>query len=309
MATLSTTTFKQADAQARGLSGATDYSNPNVTTAMRYGNLILSKIARLLSPIQKPWGRTTGDLTNAKALGITHQPSDGGSYAISTKILSGVSGLDQTYVGGWAFIYSVSDTDWIIGLIDTVNSAGTSCTMRTHLTTIVSVVDPIASANLLAILKPNPVFYQGANLGAVNVFDVVKVVDATNGNAVRLSSKEFASFASNPNYDSSVVIEYAGESMLFGKGSSVSSFGTLTMTYDEKPTVITAVTDTIDLPEEYIEMYIQELTRWYLNHISRPIPEQLENPLKVLEAEFKRTRKENEMKVQQKYRVADRRSR
>ena len=308
MANLSTTTWKQVDAQARALSGATDYSNPNATTTMRYGNMVLQKIARLLSGIQKPWGRSTSTLTNTKAVGVTHYPSGGGSLAVSTKTLSSVSGLDQTYVGGWAFMTDTGGTKGYIGLIDTVNSGGTSCTFRVLLGSNGSSSDPIGSSALLAILKPNPCFYEGANLNGVNILDVVKVVDATNGNAIRLSSKEFASFASNPNYDSSVVVEYAGESIYFGKGSSVSSYGTLTMTYDEKPTVITAVTDTVDLPEEYIDMMIQELTRWYLNHISKPIPEQWEHPLKALEAEYMRNRKENVMRVQQQYRVAQRRA-
>ena len=309
MANLSTTTWKQVDAQARALSGATDYSDPNQTTAMRYGNLVLQKIARLLAPIQKPWGRSSSTLTNTKATGYYHAQSGGGSLSIANKTLSSVTGLDQTYVGGWGFFTDASGTKSYIGLVDTVAAAGTSCTFRILLGSNGSSSDPIASASLLGFIKPNPVFYEGANLGSVNILDVVKIVDATNGNAVRLASKEFASFANNPNYDSSVVVEYAGESVYFGKGSSVSSYGTLTMTYDEKPTVITAVTDTVDLPEEYIDMYIQELTRWYLNHLSKPIPEQWEHPLKALEAEYMRTRKENEMKTRQLYRVAERRPR
>jgi hypothetical protein len=307
MANLSSTTWKQVDAQARALSGATDYSNPNATTQMRYGNLVLQKIARLLAPIQKPWGRTTASLTNTKALGYVGYIAGGAEYNHSTKTLSGVSGLDQTYVGGWAFLMHMGESRGYIGLIDTVAAAGTSAVMRmTLMTSAAPSIDPIVTGSLLAILKPNPVFYSGANLGSVNIFDVVKVVDATNGNAVRLSSKEFASFLNNPNYDGSVVIEYAGESIYFGKGSSVSAYGSLTMTYDEKPTVITAATDTIDLPEEYIGMMVEELIRWDLNHISRPIPEQWEHPLKALEAEYKRNRKENLIKTRQLYRVAER---
>jgi len=306
MATLSSTTFKQVDAQARALSGATDYSNPNATTAMRYGNLVMSKIARLLAPIQKPWGRSTATLTNTSAVGIVNYPADGGSYQTSNLTISGLSGLDQTYVGGWAFVYSVGAAAGAIGLIDTVNSAGTAATLRKELATSANFGGTIGTSALLAMLKPNPSFYPGANLGSVNIFDVVKVVDGTNGNAVRLSSKEFASFSNNPNYDSSFVIEYAGESIYYGKGSSVSSFGTITMTYDEKPTVITAVTDSVDLPEEYIDMFIHELARWYSNHINVPPSPQLEHPLKVLESEYMRTRKEVEMKASQKYRVAER---
>lgn len=307
MATLSTTTWKQVDAQARMLSGATDYSNPNATTQMRYGNLVLHKIARLLSPIAKPWGRSTTALTNLKAVGFVHYPASGGSYDSTTKTLSGVTGLDQTYVGGWAFIVHFGEATGFLCLIDTVAAAGTSAVMKVQLgTSTAPTINPIVSNSLWAILKPNPVFYEGANLGSTNIFDVVKVVDATNGNSVRLSSDEFASFANNPNYDSSVVVEYAGESMYFGKGSGVSSFGTLTMTYDEKPVTITAATDTVDLPEEYIDMFIQELVRWDLNHISLPVPEQWVNPLQTLEEEYKRTRKENTMKISQKYRVADR---
>jgi hypothetical protein len=306
MANLSTTTWKQVDAQARALSGATDYSNPNATTQMRYGNLILQKISRLLAPVQKPWGRSTATLSNTKALGFYHGLSGGGSLSIANKTLSSVTGLDQTYVGGWAFFTDAGGTKGYIGLVDTVAAAGTSCTFRVLLGSNGSSSDPIASASLLGYIKPNPVFYDGANLGSVNIFDVVKVVDATNGNAVRLSSKEFASFLNNPNYDNSVIIEYAGESMFLGKGSSISAFGTLTMTYDEKPTTITAATDTVDLPEEYIDMMIQELVRWDLNHISKPIPEQWEHPLKALEEDFKRNRKENLIKTVQKYRVAER---
>jgi hypothetical protein len=168
--------------------------------------------------------------------------------------------------------------------------------------------NPIGSTSLLAILKPNPVYYQGANFGSVNILDVVKVVDGTNGNAVRLPSDEFASFGDNPNYDSSVVVEYAGEAMYIGKGSSVSTLGTLTMTYDEKPTTITAITDTVDLPEQYIDMYVQEMARLYINHTSTPVPQNLEHPLKVLESEYQRVRKENMVKSAQKYKTADRRS-
>jgi hypothetical protein len=150
---------------------------------------------------------------------------------------------------------------------------------------------------LSAFLKPNPVFYTGANLSTKAITDVVKVVDGTNGNMIRLDGNEFASFESNPNLLSSVGCEYAGEAMYFVKGSNISNYGTITLTYDKKPDAITTATSTIDLLPEHLQMFTEELCRWIFNYMAKPVPAELENPLRSLEESFKRSAESMAMKI------------
>lgn len=275
------------ESQVRDLSGAKNFANPTQDSMRRWGNMVLHKIARLLTGIDKPWGRTTSTLTLLQDAGQIYLPAGAASYTAATNTFSGLTGMDQTYVGGWAFWEDNGNSRAFYGLIDTVAAAGTSCVLRVLGGTGAEV--NVSAANLYVIFKPNPAFYNGANLGSLSVLDSVKIVDGTNGNLVRLESDAFAGFLSNPNYNSSVVTEFAGEAAYIDKGSSLSSLGTMTMTYDEKPDNIASATTEIDLLPEHLQMFTEELVRWTLNYLQKPIPKEYENPLKTLEEQYKKS--------------------
>jgi len=261
--------------------------------------MVLHKIARLLTGIDKPWGRNTVTLTALNATGQTYDGGDGLSYTASTNTFAGASGLDQTYVGGIAIWQDTPNARAFYGIIDTVNAAGTSCVIRNPVGT--GAEADVAAADIDAHFKPNPWFYNGANLSGSSVLDLIKIVDGTNGNAVRLDSDAFATFSSNPNYDSSIVTEFAGEAVYFDKGSSISSFGTLTATFDEKPDTISSATTSIDLLPEHLSMFTEELVRWTLNFLQKPVPNEYEDPLAVLKEQYKKHAEDTAQRLSNKY--------
>jgi len=267
--------------------------------------MVLHKIARLLTGIDKPWGRNTVTLSATLVTGKYYLNAGAASYTAATNTISGVSGLNQTYVGGWAFWEDNSNSRAFYGVIDTVASAGTSCVIRNPVGT--GAEADISAANFHCFIKPNPSFYNGANLSGSSVLDLVKIVDGTNGNLVRLDSDAFAGFASNPNYDSSVVTEFAGEAVYLAKGSGVSAYGTLTATFDEKPETLASVSTSIDLLPEHLEMFTEELVRWAMNYLAVPVPPSYENPLKTLEAQYRKHAEAMVNKLSNKYVPAKRR--
>lgn len=292
---LSSLTYKEFEAQVRGLCGATNYENPNTTTMMRWTNMVIQKMARLLAPIDKPWGRTTSTLTMlldvGKFIGVSQ-----GTYSALTLTKTGAS-FDATYVGGWAFVHDATTPAAFYGLIDRLGATSDSVILR-FLTGTTSAPSSISTGNLTAIIKPNPVFYNGANHSLLNILDPIKYVDGTNGNVVRLAGDVFADFEDNPNYEGSVVGEYAGEASYISKGSGVSTLGTITFKYDEKPAVITAVSDLIDMRPEHHQMLLEEVTRYCYAYQGKPIPSQYQNPLRELEESYKHSRTNDAVKTQ-----------
>lgn len=282
---LSTITMKELESQVRAETGASDYANPNQTTIMRWTNVALKKIARLTQPIDSPWGRNSTTISRLLSTGYIHTTGAGGAFTSATLIFSGLSGLTQAYVGGWVFWNDRSNNRAFWGLISEVNSAGTTFTVRNYKGT--GAVADIASANLFFIAKPYPCFYDGFSLTAVNYMALIKLVDGTNGIAARLDGDAFSSFADNPNYNNSIVWQFAGDAGFIGKGASISAYGTGTLTFEERPVTITAVTDAIDLKPEHIGLLKDEVVRWVLNYMGESDRvKQIGDPLEQLKNKY-----------------------
>lgn len=291
MSNLSTVTFKEVETAARTLAGQAepDFSNPPSTVVMNWANMIIPELARLTAPIDKPYGRNTSTLTNLKSTGKFIARSGGGSYTYSTKTLAKTAlALDQTYVGGIAFIDYYYNSGEVVAsgysIIETVATDGASCTLRK---------DPfgydIASAEMMAFIKPKPFAHDGANLGSLSVLDIVKVVDGTNGNFKRLDPHQFASFEDGAFNDDSLGMEYAGQTIHWKKGTNITSYGTVKLTYDEKPTAVTLSTSTIDLNEWYIPTLIDELAVYILSYLNKEIPVDIGNKMREVEEHFKKS--------------------
>ena len=286
MSSLSTMTFKDFEYAVRGECGARDPAKPNSDTIRRWSNIAIKKLARLALAIDLPWGRNSSTLTLLNATGIKHDPGGGGSYASTTHTFSDIAGFDQTYVGGWAFWEDRSNSRAFWGLIDKISTANEPV-LRVLAGTGAEAA--VTSANLLALFKPNPVFYNGANINALNFLDLVKLVDSTNGNVARLDPDVFSGFAGNPHYDSSVVMQYAGDAVYVGKGNLISALGTLTLFYQESPDNLTSSSSLLDILPEHISMVKDEVSRWVLNFIGETARAQsLGNPFQEMEDKFKK---------------------
>lgn len=299
---LSTFTWKEIESQARALSGATNWADPDTTTTMRWANMVLPELARKLSGIDKPFGRkVSGTLTNQKAVGGHVSASGGATYTAATKTITSTSAdFDQTYVGGWAFVYDSAATACAFyGMIDSVSAAGTSCVLRFADGGSGTIKD-IASAAMTVLFKPNPVFYEGFNLSSLRVKDIVKLVDATNGNAVRLGSHEFADATSDYRYNSSVVAQYAGDAIYIDSGSGITSFGNCTLTYDRIPDAITTNASVIDLLPNFIPLFIDELISLMCNYLNKPVPQEVAGRIEFLQEEYKKAMKTQEIRTKTK---------
>ena len=265
MANLSPTTFQDFEAQVRRQTGADNYTDPPSSLIMRWTNVLMHKVHLLSRKKDTPWGRNTVTLTNLNTTGKYHAPGDGGSYTASTKTFAGLTVLDQTYVGGWAFFRDAANSRIFYGLIDSV-SGTTSCTLRFQIGT--GAAANIASASLMALLKPAPAFYGGANLSASSVLDIVKLVDSSLGNMVRLDPDVFADVATHPSYKNVACVQYAGDSVYVNKGASAGTYGTWTLTFNEKPATITALTSTIDLRPEFIPALVDAVSAWVVQYMA-----------------------------------------
>jgi len=294
---LSTFTWKEIESQVRALSGA-NFSDPDTTTTMRWANMVLPELTRKLSGIDKPFGRKlSSTLNNLKEDGVFVSASSGGSYTAATKTIARTAlGITQTYVGGWAFVYDAAATACAFyGLIESVVN-DTSCVLR-FVDAGAGTAKNIASANMTALLKPNPVFYEGFNISSLRVKDVVKVVDATNGNAVRLGSHEFANATSDYRYNSSVVAQYAGDAIYIDSGSGITSFGNCTLTYDRIPDEITSSASVIDILPNYLPLFVDELVSLMCNYLGKPIPQEITDKQNFLMEEYKKAMKTQELRT------------
>lgn len=294
---LSTLTFKEFDAQVRSEAGALNYADPPDTAIMRWTNIALKKIARLTQPVDSPWGRNTTSVTRLIGTGYGHDPGDGGAFTSATLTFSSLTGLNQTYVGGWVFWNDRSNNRAFWGIIDEVNVAGTTFTVRTYKGT--GAVADIASANLFFLAKPNPSFFDGVNLSSVAFMEIVKIVDGTNGIAARLDGDSFfgAWSGDNPNYANSIFFQYAGNALYAGKGSGISAFGTLTATFEEKPTTITATSDALDIRPEHIGVLKDEVVRWVLNYVGNTDKvKAIGDPLESIKQKYRKKAEERVIK-------------
>jgi hypothetical protein len=265
MANLSAMTYTDLEIQVRRQTGTENFTELPSGLIMRWTNILQYKIYLLARKSDGAWGRNTTTLTNLNATGKYNAKSGGGSYTAATKTFSGLTGLDQTYVGGWVFFVDGVNTRYFYGLIDTVTGT-TSCTLRFQIGTGAAV--DIASAQLTAFIKPAPAFYTGANLSGVSVHNVVKVVDSSLGNMVRLEEHQFPGAATHPSYKNVAYVQYAGDSVYIGKGQSAGAYGVWTLVFDEKPTVISAPTDTVDLRPEFLPSLVDEVSGWVMNYVA-----------------------------------------
>lgn len=288
MSTLSAVTLKDFEAQVRSETGARDYSNPPQATIMRWTNIAIKKLARLALAGDIPWGRNSSTLTLLNATGVKYDPAAASTaYTASTHTFSDTTAVDQTYVGGIVFWEDRGNSRAFWGLIDKVATSLDGFTIRVLAGT--GAEANVSSANLFMIAKPRPWFYNGANINALNFLDLVKLVDATNGNASRLNPDVFSGFALNSQYDNSVVMQYAGDSVYVGKGTNISSYGTLTLYYEESPDNLTAATSTLDILPEHVSMVKDEVSRWVLNFMGdTEKAKAIGNPFQEMENNFKK---------------------
>lgn len=298
MATLSTLTMARLEQNVRDATGANDPQRPNSDTIRRWANVIAKKIAMLTLGVDAPWGRNDVTLSLLQAVGIIYNPGGGSTaYTASTNTFSDTPTVDATYVGGIVFWEDRANSRAFWGLIDEVPST-TSFVVRVLKGT--GAEADVASGNLLMIAKPNPWFYNGANLTSVNYMDIVKVVDGTNGLTVRtdidgfsgLNPPSISTQVANQNWLSSVVVSPQGDAVYIGKGSSVSAFGTLTMTFEERPDNLTSSTSTVDILPEHVGVLREELSRWVYNYLNEgEKAKAMGYPLQELEAKFREAAK------------------
>ena len=254
-----------------------------------------------MSGIDKPFGRKlSSTLENKKAVGNHISAAGGASYVAATKTITAAASCDQTYVGGWAFVYDSAATACAFyGMIDTVAADTNSCTLR-FVDAGAGTAKDIASAAMTLFIKPNPVFYEGFNLSSLRVKDIVKLVDATNGNAVRLGSHEFADATSDYRYNSSVVAQYAGDAIYIDSGSGITSFGNCTLTYDRIPDAITTNASVIDLLPNFMPLFIDELISLMCNYLNKPVPQEVAGRIEFLQEEYKKAMKTQEIRTKTK---------
>lgn len=96
-----------------------------------------------------------------------------------------------------------------------------------------------------------------ASIASLNVMDIIKIVDATNGYCRYLSPVQFEGV-----YDviqNRQVVHWTrnGENILFNKGS-LSAYGVVKMYYNRYPTKATADSDYLDLKDPYMDVALSK---------------------------------------------------
>jgi len=96
------------------------------------------------------------------------------------------------------------------------------------------------------------------DLSGLKVDKIIKVVDSTSGLVSERNDLTFEGLQNNDQMTRGVFYNHFGEYLYLYKGSNVTSWGTLTVYYYRIPTLVTAVTDYIDIKDKYIPLLIDK---------------------------------------------------
>ena len=275
-------TVKQLCADARTIAQELNFIDPNDGEMLRYSDMALQKIAKLLQGVDPRIYGQIAVLNNNEGAD-DHVYFTGATYTVATKKIAKTSNFtqanpDAAFVVGAltisAVVYNffariVSYTADYIILDRDISPGGTI----TDCTGYVVCYSSSGSPTLSISTQP--------------VSDVVMVTGTNADNIKSVDIDEFLSLTNNPNYDNAAAYCQQGQNLLTYVGSSLTGgLGAVFCFFKRSPRRVTAMTETVDLPIKYHGILRDEIAKTLLVRRGKTPPRELANPLEALEAQM-----------------------
>lgn len=166
-----------------------------------------------------------------------------GSYVNATKTITDSGhGLTKADIGKRIILFDYN----------TLARAGVSTVASILTTSTFTIADAmggnIATLGYVVLSRQSTSSLDVSNL---RIAKIIKLVDGTNGLATPVDSNKFEGLDIE-DYDYDVFYNYFGQSLYLQKGREVANYGTLKLFYYRLPTLVTSLTDYIDLEETKI---------------------------------------------------------
>jgi len=117
---------------------------------------------------------------------------------------------------------------------------------------------------------------------AIRIDKIVKIVDATNGLVVEKGAKEFEGAKLIDQNKKSIFWTRRGNNIDIWKGSSITSYGTLSLFYKTRPIEATADTTKLDISDDYMDIVITKAKILVYETLDKQVPQSLENNYQTL---------------------------
>jgi len=275
-------TVRQICADARTIAGEMNFSDPSDTEVMRYADMALQKIGKLLKGVdQRIYGEVAVLNLSTAAGSAVYADSGDCAYTHANKTITDTGAFSDadmtnrgivvgTVNGHNFFAYVVSKTDNTIVLDRDINDGAN---------------DDVACAYIYisGVTTANPTL----TLPADFVDEIIMVTGSRAGNLVSLDVDEFLTVANNVNYASSGAFYHNGTSLSTYEGSSLSAgLGTVFVFFRRRPRRVTAMTETVDLPIKYHQLLRDELAKVLMIRAGKVPHAEIKDPLAPLKAMY-----------------------
>ena len=276
---------KQICADARTLAKEMNFSDPNDVEVLRYAEMGLQKIGKLLQGIDSRIYGQTAVLNVKDDANAVVEVVSGATYVVASKTITKASAFADAAVNGNGvivgyiedgsytfnfFAYAVSKTDDTLVLDRDIGMG--LITTPTTLKFLYFSSESTGSPTL--------------SIDGLDVGDISMVTGSKAGNMKVIPLEEFLSVGSNPNYDNSGVVAQQGTNLLTYAGSGLTGgLGIVFVFYKRRPRSLAEMTDTVDLPIKYHAVLRDEVAKTLIIRRGMAVPAELKNPVESLEAQ------------------------
>ena len=200
-----------------------------------------------------------------------------GGFVNSTKILTDVGhGLTTAnHAGRRILIYYEETTLAPVGnslYFNYIESIPTADTIK-----LKNSMENIPAAIYYTILSPHS--SEAIDLSIYPISQITKVHDSINNEVVETGDKDFDNIYRFPTKQNKCFYNVRGQTLFLKKGTDVSTFGELTMTYNSYPQKTTENDDNLDIRDMYTPLVILKAKNFCLEHLQITPPESLTNAI------------------------------
>lgn len=279
-------TAKQICADARSLANQLNYVDPNDTEVLRYANMSLQTIGKLLLGVDpRAYGQTA--VLNVSATATeTIEIVSGSTYSVANKTITDTGAFASPIAVGGVVIGYMADASYnhnffakVLIRTDNVLTLDRDIgygliTTPTTLTYMVFTPDLATQAMTLSV-------------SADPISRIEMVTGVLCGNMIGKNIDEFLTASSNPNLANQAVFfhEGGGTNIRVYTGSGVTGgAGIVFVFYKRKPRNLAAMTTVVDLPQKYHAMLRDEIARLLIVREGKQIPPEIQDPMAPLAA-------------------------
>ena len=99
------------------------------------------------------------------------------------------------------------------------------------------------------------------DISTLNIADIIKIVDETNGKLIPVGPDEIENLADNPRKQSNIFYYQEGQRIRLYKGDNISSYGTMRIVFFRELELVSAETDYLDVPDRFVPTVLEVAKR------------------------------------------------